>query len=95
MAMRLSAEKTPQITSSATGLNGQRKASSQAGAPEAAGAASTAAAAGLRDKLITLTPHGLDQLEAELGTDPPDAHVHHVGSGIEIITPDGGQQPAL
>src|SRR5215831_1314952 len=95
MAMRLTAEKAPQITSSASGLNGQRNASSQAGAPDAAGAALTAAAPGLRDKLITLTPHGLDQLEAELGTDPPDAHVHHVRSGIEIIAPDRGEQPAL
>src|SRR5882672_9851172 len=95
MAMRLSAEKTAQITSSASGLNGQRNASSQAGAPEVAGTASATAAPGLGDELITLTPHRLDQLEAELGTDPPDAHVHHVGPGIEIIAPDGGEQLAL
>ena len=37
MAMRLSAEKAPQITSSASGLNGQRSASSQPGTAEAAG----------------------------------------------------------
>src|ERR1700743_1023605 len=100
MAIRLSAEKAAQITSSASELNGQRSASSQAGAPEAAGATSIAgmsiaAVPALGDELISLTPHGLDQLEAELGTDPPHAHVHHVGAGIEFIAPDHSEQPAL
>src|SRR6185437_17111558 len=95
MAIRLSAEKAAQITSSASGLNGQRSASSQAGAPAAAGATSIAARPALGDELISLTPHGLDQLEAELGTDPPHAHVHHVGAGVEVIAPDHGEQPAL
>src|SRR5580692_744423 len=29
-----------------------------------------------RCELITLTTHRLDQLEAQLGPEPPDAHVH-------------------
>src|ERR1700761_3273053 len=43
------------------------------------------------DELIALTPHGLDQVEAELGADPPHAHVPHVGARIEIVAPDGGE----
>src|ERR1700722_7268549 len=46
----------------------------------------------LADELIALTPDGLDQVEAELGADAPYAHVHHVGAGIEIVAPDGGEQ---
>src|SRR5258708_15143601 len=95
MASRLRGEKAAQSTSSASKLKGQRSASSHAGTPDAAGASSTAAGPVLGDELIALTPHGLDQLEAELGTDPLHAHVHHVGAGIEVIAPDGGEQPAL
>src|SRR5690242_3393529 len=94
MAIRLSAEKAAQITSSASGLNGQRSASSHAGGP-AVGATSIAAMPALGDELISLTSHSLDQLEAELGTDPPHAHVHHVGARVEVIAPDHGEQPAL
>src|ERR1700757_3006574 len=49
----------------------------------------------LGDELIALTPHGLDQVEAELGANPPDAHVHHIGAGVEVVAPDGGGQAAL
>src|ERR1700678_3614890 len=34
--------------------------------------------ASARHELITLTPHRLDQLEAELGAEPAHAHVDHV-----------------
>src|SRR5215470_9884706 len=48
-----------------------------------------------RCELITLTTHRLDQLEAQLGPEPPDTDVHHVGAGVEVITPDRREQLAL
>src|ERR1700743_1408666 len=47
------------------------------------------------DELIALTPHGLDQVEAELGAQSPDARVDDVGAGVRVVAPDGGEQPAL
>src|ERR1700722_13236052 len=49
----------------------------------------------LVNELIALTPDRLDQVEAELGADAPDAHVHHVGAGVEVVAPDGGEQRPL
>ena len=46
-------------------------------------------------ELIALTPHGLDQVEAELGAESADAHVDHVGPRVEVVAPDGGEQLAL
>src|SRR6516164_4604944 len=40
-----------------------------------------------RCELITLTTHRLDQVEAQLGPEPPDAHVHHVGARVEVVAP--------
>src|SRR5690242_6724809 len=34
---------------------------------------------------ISLTAHRLDQVEAELGPQPPHADVHHVGAGVEVV----------
>src|SRR3984957_3337742 len=41
-----------------------------------------------RLKLIALTSHRLDQFEPELGAEPPDAHVDHVRSRVEVVAPD-------
>src|ERR1700722_7664897 len=46
-------------------------------------------------ELIALTPHGLDQLEAQLGAEAAAAHVDDVGPRVELVAPDGGEQPAL
>src|SRR5256885_4076987 len=40
------------------------------------------AAPGSGGELIALTAHRLDEAEPELGAEPPDAHVHHVGAGV-------------
>src|SRR5260370_42168941 len=47
------------------------------------------------DELIALTPHGLDQVEAELRAQSPDARVDDVGAGIGVVAPDRGEQLAL
>ena len=65
-----------------------------AGAAGAAGGAHSPPAQP-RHKLIALTPHRLDQFEPELGADPPDAHVDHVRSRVEVVAPDRGEQLAL
>src|SRR5215470_17831458 len=44
---------------------------------------------------ISLTAHRLDQVEAELGPQPPNADVHHVRARVEVVAPDRGQQLAL
>src|SRR5579859_7315690 len=36
-------------------------------------------------ELITLTTHRLDQFKAQLGPEPPDAHVHHVRARVEVV----------
>src|ERR1700733_9906846 len=46
-------------------------------------------------ELIALTPHGLDQVEAQLGAEAADAHVNDVGPRVELVAPDGGEQLAL
>src|SRR5215467_10472399 len=48
-----------------------------------------------RCELITLTTNRLDQLEAQLGPEPPDTDVHHVGAGVEVVAPDRREQLAL
>src|SRR5215469_9430122 len=49
----------------------------------------------LGGELISLTAHRLDQVEAELGPEPPHADVHHVRARVEVVAPDRGQQLAL
>src|SRR5579871_858671 len=101
IATRLTAEKTAQPMSSASGLYGQRSARIFAvawrdWATERVPLPPPSELRGLPgDELIALTPHGLDQVEAEFGAQPPDAHVHHVRARVEIVAPDGGQQLAL
>src|SRR5580704_18703992 len=101
IATRLSAEKTAQPIVSASGLYGQRSAricavAWRSWARERVPLPPPGELTGLPgDKLIALTPHGLDQVEAELGAQPPDAHVHHVRARVEVVAPDGGQQRAL
>src|SRR5580658_5396758 len=46
-------------------------------------------------ELIALTPHGLDQVEAQLGAETADAHVDDVGPRVELVAPDGGEQLGL
>src|SRR5215469_2779097 len=46
-------------------------------------------------KLVALTAHRLDQVEAELGAEPAHADVHHVRARVEVISPDRGEQLAL
>src|SRR5215471_19332342 len=46
-------------------------------------------------KLVPGTSHRLDQVESELRAQPPDAHVDHVGAGVEVVAPDRGQQLVL
>src|ERR1700677_126929 len=46
-------------------------------------------------ELIALTPYRLDQVKAQLGAEPADAHVDHVGPRVELVAPDGGEQLAL
>ena len=48
-----------------------------------------------RRELVSLTTHRLDQAEAELGAEPPDADVHDVGAGIEVVPPHGREQLPL
>src|ERR1035441_1005070 len=46
----------------------------------------------LGGELISRTAHRLDQLESQLRPQPPHADVNHVGAGIEVVSPDGGEQ---
>src|SRR5271165_2266148 len=98
IAIRLSAEKTAQPSSSTCGLYGHLSATTRAAArrmPVRRREPPARLAASPGDELIALTPHCLDQVEAEFGTQPPDTHVHDVGARVEVIAPDGGQQLAL
>src|SRR6516165_2372214 len=52
-------------------------------------------AVSLGGELISGTTHRLDQLEAELRPEPPDADVDDVGTGVEIVAPDRRQQLIL
>src|SRR6516225_3091833 len=49
----------------------------------------------LGGKLISGTAHRLDQVEAELRPEPPDADIDDVGTGVEIVAPDRRQQLVL
>src|SRR5215469_12165270 len=95
MAMRLSVEKTAHPTSSTRGLYGQRSATTRAAARRAAARRREPPSRSPSDELITLTPHRLNQVKAQLGAQPPDAYVHDVRAGVEIVTPDGRQERAL
>src|ERR1700733_1833901 len=98
MKSRLARAKTVHTVSITTGGHGQPSLGSQTGSPGTVVACGTAPASvpgSPGDELIALTPYGLDQVEAELGADPPDAHVHHVGARVEVVAPDGGEQAAL
>src|SRR5512132_4734449 len=44
---------------------------------------------------IALTSHGHDRVGAQLGTEPADVDVDHVGARVELIAPDRRQQPLL
>src|SRR5438105_5999317 len=44
---------------------------------------------------ISLAPDGDDDARAQLGPDPPHAHVDDVRVGLEVVPPDGGQEPLL
>src|SRR4249920_3052254 len=46
-------------------------------------------------ELVALTTHRLDQVEPELGAQPPDADVHHVRARVEVVSPDRGEQLAF
>src|ERR1700751_2766780 len=93
IATRLSAEKTAQLRASASGLYGQRSARIFAVAwrDRATERVPLPPPGELRalpgDELIALTPHGLDQVEAKLGAQPPDADVPHVRARVEVVAP--------
>src|SRR5262244_1765903 len=44
---------------------------------------------------IALTTHRLDQVEAELGAQPPHADVDYVRARVEVVSPYRGEQLAL
>src|SRR6267378_4337653 len=44
---------------------------------------------------VSLAANRLDGLTADLGAEPADVDVDHIGSGIEAIAPDGLEQPLL
>src|SRR5580658_8397341 len=103
MATRLIAEKAAQAASSSPGRNGQLTLIANLTSPESRPAAPAATAApavpaapmsGAR-KLVAFTAHRLDQVEAELGPQPPHAHVDDVRAGVEVISPHGRQQLPL
>src|ERR1700722_19483661 len=94
MKSRLASAKTVHTVSITPGGQGQPRRASH-GAVSACGIVPASAPGSPGDELITLTPYGLDQLEAQLGAEPPDAHVYHVRAGIEVVAPDGGEQAAL
>src|SRR5580700_2865905 len=99
IAARLATEKTTQATSTQAtrpwwkrARCGQRMRHGHGGGQVWAGCRGSGAS---RCELITLTAHRLDQLEAQLGPEPPDTYVHHVGAGVEVVAPDRRQQLAL
>src|ERR1700733_8806707 len=95
---RLPSAKTTHNVSSTPGDQGQPSRLSKRGCRGARitrGTVAELASSSLVDKLIALTPHGLDQFEAELGAEAPDAHVYHVRAGIEVVAPHGGEQAVL
>src|SRR6266536_1625253 len=44
---------------------------------------------------IALTPHGQDRLHPELRAQAADVDVDDVGAGVEVVSPDGREQPLL
>src|SRR3984885_1796890 len=98
MKSRLARAKSVHTTSITPGGHGQPSLGSQPGKRGTVVARGTAPASvpgSPGDELIALTPYGLDQVEAELGADPPYAHVHHVGARVEVVAPDGGEPAGL
>src|SRR5215469_3165768 len=95
MATRLAAENTAHATSSTRGLYGQWSPTTRIAARRTPASRREPLSALPGHELIALTSHRLDQVEAELGAQPPDAHVHHVRTGVEIVTPDGSEQRAF
>src|SRR5262245_3665629 len=108
IAARLATEKAAQATSTqATGpwnrgrCSGQRSPGGRCGQRMCRGHAGSQPWAVCRErwpsarKPVSLTAHRFDQLEAQLGPQPSDAHVHHVRARVEVVAPDRGEQPAL
>src|ERR1035438_6539084 len=91
MATRLIAEKTAHPASSHQGRNGQLSLTAKRPSPNRR----PARLASVAGKLVALTAHRLDQAEAQLGSQPPHAHVDDVGARVEIVAPDPGQQLPL
>src|SRR5690242_1742465 len=91
IATRLTAENATHTASSSAGRNGQLSLTADLPSPEMRSARPPSVVA----KLIALTAYRLDQAEAELGSQAPDAHVDHVGARVEVVSPHAGQQPAL
>src|ERR1700688_2917594 len=94
MKSRLTRAKIVHAMSIARGGYGQPKAGRR-GRRGRRGAGGSFSAASARHELIALTPDRLDQFEAELGAEPADAYVHHVGSRVEVVAPDRREQLAL
>src|SRR5215216_5905115 len=42
---------------------------------------------------IALTSHGLDRVGAQLGPEPADVDVHHVGARVEVVVQDRREKP--
>src|ERR1700761_8594163 len=99
MKSRLASANIVHTVSITPGGQGHPRRDSQRGSREAVNACGAvpddSLSHSLGDELIALTPHGLDQVEAELGANPPDTHVHHIGARVEVVAPDGGEQAAL
>src|SRR6476660_7108610 len=91
IATRLTAENAAHPASSRAGRNGQLSLMANRPSPPMRSARRPSAAG----KLIALTAHRLDQAEAELGPQPPHAHVDHVGARVEVVSPHAREQPAL
>src|SRR3981081_692989 len=85
IAARFTAEKAPQAMSSGAGRMARQP-------PDRRLHASIRPS---RRELITLTAHCPDQVEAELGAEPPDAHIDHVRPRIEVEPPHRRDQSLL
>src|SRR6266516_5163652 len=96
MATRLASEKAIHATSSQT--NGQRSGGRPRGQCRPAsrcGQCRRPPGTTSGGEPIALTTHRLDQVEAELGAQPPHADVDHSRARIEVVSPDRGKQLAL
>src|ERR1700686_796655 len=49
----------------------------------------------MRFNSVPLTPNGLDGISTNLRAQPADIDVHDVGTGIEVVAPDRGQDSVL